>query len=456
MALSPFRLLYGVVIGGGAVVLAAQLARGRSLSDLLGAYSIVGESDYELGEVLRYAVYHVAELDLYLGVVPVAATIVLVGRCPLARPAAAGAARDDARSDVLARARRLRVRVGVRAAHPGAKPLRRRSALPHPAARLGRSRRAAAASPRARRCRCRQLPHSSSLIPFERFIDTSALSDTLMLLPWWSVQDHVGLEWVAELAFVLALALATLFVLLPRRYALALPLVVLAYYAAVFHPIWAGEHGVKQASAGAVFQGIRGVPRDWIDAALPDDARAAVLWTGRADRFTVNQNEFFNRTVGPVYYLRQPTPGGIGETALRIDPRDGLVRLPSGDPLAVEYLLTDGSVTPDGEVVARDDLLGTTLWRVGGDVVSTTSVRGLYPNDSWSGDDGDLETAPLPRRRACRVPVERPVAVRVAAEGGCVRLGTACRSRAARSERRSRSSACRSSPGRKPASSRFA
>ena len=44
-----------------------------------------------------------------------------------------------------------------------------------------------------------------------------------MLLPWWSVQDHVGLEWVAELAFVLAAALAALFVLLPRRYALALP-----------------------------------------------------------------------------------------------------------------------------------------------------------------------------------------------------------------------------------------
>ncbi|MGI8478306.1 MAG: hypothetical protein ACR2M2_00345, partial [Gaiellaceae bacterium] len=234
------------------------------------------------------------------------------------------------------------------------------------------------------------------LIPFERFIDTSALSDTLMLLPWWSVQDHVGLEWIAELAFGLGLVLAALFVLLPRRYALALPLVVLAYYAAVFHPIWAGEHGVKQASAGAVFQGIRGVPRDWIDAALPDDARAAVLWTGRADRFTINQNEFFNRTVGPVFYLRQPTPGGVGETKVRIDPRDGLFRLPGGEPFAAEYLLTDGSVTPDGEVVERDDLLGTTLWQVGGNVVSTTSIRGLYPNDSWSG-----ETVTW-KRRLCR------------------------------------------------------
>ena len=384
MALSPFRLLYSVVIGGGAVVLVAQLARGRSLSDLLGAYSIVGESDYELGEVLRYAVYHLAELDLYLGVVPVAATIVLVGRSrSLDRPLQAVLATTLALTFWL-------VLVVSAFASVFAQRIQERNLFvvaplflilllawvdrgaPRPRV-LALSAAAAAAA-------------LVLLIPFERFIDTSALSDTLMLLPWWSVQDHVGLEWVAELAFVLALALAAMFVLLPQRYALALPLVVLAYYAAVFHPIWAGEHGVKQASAGAVFQGIRGVPRDWIDAALPEDARVAVLWTGRADRFTVNQNEFFNRTVGPVYYLRQPTPGGIGETPLRIDPRDGLVRLPSGDPLAVEYLLTDGSVTPDGEVVARDDLLGTTLWRVGGDVVSTTSVRGLYPNDSWSGD----------------------------------------------------------------------
>ncbi len=236
------------------------------------------------------------------------------------------------------------------------------------------------------------------LIPFDRFIDTSALSDTLMLLPWWSVQDHVGLEWVAELAFVLALALAALFMLLPRRYALALPLVVLAYYAAVFHPIWAGEHGVKQASAGAVFQGIRGVPRDWIDAALPADARTAVLWTGRADRFTVNQNEFFNRTVGPVYYLRQPTPGGVGETQVRIDPRDGLMRLPDGAPAR-------GRVSPhrrvghpgrrsrrSGRSPGNDALAGRRRCRL-----DDLGQRSL-PERLLVGGDRDLEAASLPRR----------------------------------------------------------
>jgi hypothetical protein len=47
-------------------------------------------------------------------------------------------------------------------------------------------------------------------------------------------------------------------------------------------------------------------------------------------------------------------------------------------------------------VVARDDLLGTTLWRIGGDIVSTTSISGLYPNDTWSGESVTW------RRRLCR------------------------------------------------------
>ncbi len=97
----------------------------------------------------------------------------------------------------------------------------------------------------------------------------------------------------------------------------------------------------------------------------------------------MNQNEFFNQRVGRVYYTSQPTPGGIGETPVRID-ADGVVRTPTGGTVDAPYALLDGSVTPDGRVVARDDL-GTTLWRLRGPLSSLTSVSGLYPNDTWSG-----------------------------------------------------------------------
>jgi hypothetical protein len=75
-----FRFLYGAFAALGALALVAQLVGGRSPRDLLGAYSPVGDASYELGEVLRYLVWHTAELGLYVLVIPVAATIVLVGR----------------------------------------------------------------------------------------------------------------------------------------------------------------------------------------------------------------------------------------------------------------------------------------------------------------------------------------------------------------------------------------
>jgi Dolichyl-phosphate-mannose-protein mannosyltransferase len=393
-ALAPFWFLYAAAIVGAIGLVAVQLVRGHSLADVFGAYSIVGESDYEPLEVLRYVLYHVAELDLYLGIVPVAASIVLAWTArSLDRPLQVLLAAALAVSFWLV--------LAVSAfASVFAQRIQERNLFvitPLFLVLLVAWVERGARRPRVPTIVAAAVSVALVLaIPFERFIETSALSDTLMLLPWWNVQDHVTLEWVAELALLLAAAFGAAFVIVPRRYALALPLVVLAYYAAVFHPIWSGKHGLKQASAGAVFQGIRGVPRDWIDSALPDGARASVLWTGRADRFTVNENEFFNRAIGDVYYTREPTPGGVAETEVSVDGRDGLVRLDDGHALRADYLLADGSITPDGEVVARDDLLGTTLWRIGGEVVSTTSISGLYPNDTWSRE---LVTW---KRRRCR------------------------------------------------------
>jgi hypothetical protein len=126
------------------------------------------------------------------------------------------------------------------------------------------------------------------------------------------------------------------------------------------------------------------VERGWIDAEVAPGDEVVALWTGRADRFTVNQSEFFNRRLGRVLYTGDPTPGGIGETRVTLG-SDGVYRGPDGAPVRAPYALLDGSVTPDGTVVARDDLLGTTLWRLTGPLSSTTRVTGLYPNDTWSG-----------------------------------------------------------------------
>ena len=56
---------------------------------------------------------------------------------------------------------------------------------------------------------------------------------------------------------------------------------------------------------------------------MPAGADVAVLWTSRSDRFTVNQNEFFNRSVGQVYYTVRPTDGGMAELPVAVDRADG-------------------------------------------------------------------------------------------------------------------------------------
>ena len=134
---------------------------------------------------------------------------------------------------------------------------------------------------------------------------------------------------------------------MPARQAVAVPLVLLGLFAVLSRPVWSGPHGVLRSGEGALFQGIRGVDRDWIDERADGDV--AVLWTGRADRFTVNLNEFFNRRVGPVFYTSAPTPGGFGEQPVRVD-RNGIVRTADGGTVDLPYALLDGSVTPDGAV----------------------------------------------------------------------------------------------------------
>jgi hypothetical protein len=382
-----FRWLYGIVIGGGLLLVAAETARGVPLSSLLGAYSvIVSGGNYDLANAFHYIVYHAAELDLYLGVIPVAAAIVLTARAR---------ALDPALQVVLAATIAVSVWtlvvVGTFASHFALRIQERNTFALAPLFLILLLAWVERGAIRPRFVAPLAATAAALLvlaIPLDRFVTTSAVSDTLMLLPLWAIELHWRISWLGWLVFLGACAFALAFLLLPRRVALVLPLIVLAYWLVASKPIWYGPYpyGVRQAGIGAVFQGIRGVRRDWIDRAVPAGSDVAVLWTGKSDRFTVNQNEFFNRSVGQVYYTDAPTPGGAGEIPVRVDRKTGAVLTADGRPLRVEYLLADGSVEPVAHPVVRDPLLGMTVWRVNGPLVlAQTRVTGIYPDDTWSG-----------------------------------------------------------------------
>jgi Dolichyl-phosphate-mannose-protein mannosyltransferase len=376
---SRFRWLYGIVLGAVAAALAFQLASGG----LLGAYEPVGERSYDAGEALRYLWWHVAELSLFVLVVPLAATIVLVARAR---------SLDTRLQAFLAATVSVTVClipvVAVFASRFSDRIEERNMFYVAPLLCIALLAWVERGAPRPRILAAGAAVVSALLVvavPFDRFLTTSAITDTLMLLPLWSLQDRIGEDWITPAALLLAAGLASAFLFVPRRYAVVLPLLVLGLWLAAVRPIWWGTHGFEQFSRGALFQGIRTADRDWVDGALGSGETAAFLWTGRTDRLTVNQNEFFNRSVGPVYYVTDPTPGGLPETRVRIDPKTGRVSLPDGSPVRDEFLLADSSFEPDGSRVAQDKDWGVTLWRVVTPLVSVVDVKGLYPNDTWSG-----------------------------------------------------------------------
>ena len=381
--LTRHRWLYAAFAALGLIALAVPLLGGRSPQDLLGAYSPVGDASYEVDEVLRYLVWHVAELALYLLVVPVAATIVLVARVrSLDRPLQAFLAATLAVTVCVVPA------VATFASHFSDRIEERNLFYVAPLFVIALLAWMERGAPRPRVLATAAAAVSALLvllIPFDRFLTTSAITDTLMLLPFWSLQDRIGEGWIKPVALALSMGLGAAFLFAPRRYVLVLPLLVLGLWAFAVRPIWWGTHGFERFSRGVLFQGIRTAERGWIDRTLPDGAEAAFLWTGRTDRLTVNENEFFNRGVGPVYYVSNPTPGGLPETKVTIDRESGSVTLPGGDAVTDAYLLADSSFEPDGEALARDKGWGVTLWRVNPPLVSAVRIDGLYPNDTWSG-----------------------------------------------------------------------
>jgi dolichyl-phosphate-mannose-protein mannosyltransferase len=382
-ALRPFVPLYVLLAAGSVLVVVGQAVRGRSPTDLLGAYSIVGEGSYDVGSILRFWLWHVEELDLYAGVVPVLALLLLLG---LGRTVPERVQEHLAATVALAVWSSLAVAMfASRFASDRVQDRYLFFLVPLLVVALLAWVELGAPRPRTVTAAAAIVALGLPLLfPYTRFIGEPAKSDTLGLIPLWTANEHLILDRYWVTVALAGAALVALFLLVPPRVAVAVPLVLLALFAIFSKPVWSGPHGFVRAGSGALFQGIRGVARDWVDRSTPAGSEVVALWTGHADRFTVNQNEFFNRRVGHVYYVDQPTPGGVGETKV-VAGRDGVYRDADGHTVDVRYALLDGSVTPDGVVVARDDQLGTTLWRLTGPLSSRATVKGLYADGNWSG-----------------------------------------------------------------------
>jgi Dolichyl-phosphate-mannose-protein mannosyltransferase len=377
------RLLYVLVAGAAVVAVAAEIARGHSIRSLLGAYAAATHSSYGVTDVAHWLLWHLAELDLYVGVVPVFALLVLLAIGTRLEPAARTVV-----AVTVAVVAWLAVEVAAFASQPSVLRIEERNLF--------------YVAPLLYTCLVlwieRGLPHPrlvtpaaavvtvvlAAAIPYERFIATSATSDTFGVLMLWSValwfRIHAeDVRWVVGAA---ALAFVAAALLVPRRFGIATAAIPFALSLLAVQPV---DSRTQRASIGAVFQGITRPDRDWITAIVGsrDPSRVAAVWTGHTDRLTVNENEFFNRDVGAVYTTSGAVPGGLAQTPIVLDRRTGTFRA-QGRDVRVRDLLADTSIPFSGRQIGADEKKGLVLLRVDGVLRVRYLTTGIY-GDSWSG-----------------------------------------------------------------------
>jgi hypothetical protein len=359
--------------------------KGRTLSTaVLGGYSVVTSSTGSVHDAWRWFLYHLGEMSVAVGILPFAAFILLaieaVRRTPPSREHRVFAV------STLSATVWLVAEVAAFAATPfGGQILERNAFYVEPLFLIAL---VAWVDPRFPHSRARTVVAAlvaavlACLPTYDVFLGPRAVSNAFGLLPLWRLEEHglIAPGHLHRAVIIGAVAAALVFVLLPRRFVLLAPALVLVYLAWANSPV---EGMTNRASQDARAGAIDG-RRNWIDRVAGTKPQVAAIWTNTEGQNPVTLwiNEFFNRSIGPVYNLIGP-PDGLPEATVGVDPSTGKVLLGTGLTLHAPYVLTDRSAQVAGVVAARDVGRGMTLYRAKDPIRLTFLSKGIYP-DAWS------------------------------------------------------------------------
>ena len=354
-------------------VLASRLVSGSSPRESFGAYWELWRG-YDPVQVAKWFVYHLADFEIYLAVIPLAvAPIVLWG---LVREGRAGSERATAFAALFISANMvgLLVVAAFNSTPYAYDRLHDRYAfyyiplwlitfvawlargLPRPLVATATGAILALALP--------------AILPFGQLANEAGI-DTVPGALWvWLESQTAGPGAISGRAllavFVVGLLAAGL--LVPGRFRLILPAGVLAVFAAT--AIFAWERMID-APENAVLAG--GFEPAWIDALVPDDARVTKLYleseacpASSLTRHALFATEFFNTTVDRAAYIGDSIPDGIPLD--RVEVESGRLVLEDGSPLVADFVYTQPGIELTGEQLATGTAAGLVLWQTDGEV----------------------------------------------------------------------------------------
>jgi hypothetical protein len=373
-----------LVLGVGYFVV--QRARGEPVATGLGAYEITGETQYSASAGARWFLFHLGELGLSVGVLPVSALIVCCGVA--ARWKAGSTVAERAFLAVAVSSVLVVGQVAVYASQFSFRVEERNMFYVAPLLFIALVLWLHRGLPRPAPLTAIAVLAPAALlvtIPFETLFNTGLVSDTFALIPLLRLTQRLagGAEDVRVLLGLGLIGAGVLFSVFPRRLAAVLvPASVAAFLllssVSVFRAV-----RFQAVGAGAAPQA---ADPSWIDHAIGTEPRAAFLYTEEIgpNPHIFWQTEFWNRGVGSVYQVQTEAPGNPGSGSY-VDPRSGriLVLDPRGR-FPPEYTVGASQVHVVGDVAARDGLL--TLTRVDAPLRLVDQTGGVQV-DGWMGAD---------------------------------------------------------------------
>jgi hypothetical protein len=373
--LDSYRTTWLSLVAGGALVTISQLARGHSPADLLGAYRVV-VGDTNLEEIPRWFLYHAADLDLYLGIVPFAACCVIV---PLALAGSYGRPHRLFAAVLLWSVFWMTVLVAAFSSSVwGLGRLHERNLFyVAPLMLIGFFVWIEAGAPRPRWLALGAATTAALLPPLLPFSDLvhAAVVDALALLPW--ATTVLSSSDVPLAIAVLTVILGLVFLFLPRNLAaLLIGGVALNFYIIGAHASWHAR------DLGRAVADVR-VNRDWIDKTVGPKPLVASIWfpnrtvcatrTGPPREDALWENEFFNRSVRRMYFVAQAAPDNLPATRLFVDRRTHTLQTARGHVFSPRFVVVGEAVRLRAPVVARDRQTRTVLYRY------RPNVRVVFP-----------------------------------------------------------------------------
>jgi hypothetical protein len=387
LAFWPTWLL--LALGAALFTVVELVVRGQSLSQsLLHAYARLGDVHYSVGSVLRWTLWHVAELDIVTGVIPFAALLAVL-LAAFSRPTTSPALRAFAAA-AFGSCLWLLVEVGAFASSPYSLRIQDRplfyvvpvllvALVVWAFSDVGRAWPLAGFAA----LMAAALPGTA---PVPSFLGANTINDAFGLLSVWVLRDKVtNVNGTMVAVMLAAMAAAAIFLLFPRRWAAVPVFLVFAFFAYGNHSV---DFFLNNASHDAIKFGISG-RKDWIDHAVGRNADVAALFTGNRDYVTLWENEFFNRSIKPVYYLYRPADALV-EQPVEPDLKTGAL-ITGGVPTRAPYALADTSLLVAGRVIAQDKPLGLALYKTDGSLRLTGRSTGIYA-DRWAGSSATFVT----------------------------------------------------------------